>query len=322
MIALFDGLLARDTRTKAASTLAMLAIAIVNNDVSSAERIRASLADVMPRTQCIMTPRVHPGAEVTVALWHATQSPEAWMSLNGVRVGTEPQALVGSHPVGAPLTANSSAAWRFTAPLVPGIYEVEVDWWADWPLRVTGTEADDVGLLPQRETTRRTLTVTNDPERITQRVGLDVIDLTALVETPYVVVMPNGARAGIWFRIPSVPARFVGTWSIETNGAWAPLIERTVYHVDPFDVLCISFVDSPHGPWPDRLRVRFAPSTDPIDALPTSPGVALKFGGVTPARALDAAWGVPLELTFKRLSELPSRKTYQLENVRALPVTH
>ena len=72
---------------------------------------------------------------------------------------------------------------------------------ADWTLRATGTEESERGLLPQHETTKKTLVVAAGPERLPQLA--DTLDFDPGYQDsqrPYFMLIPSGLA------MPAFPA--------------------------------------------------------------------------------------------------------------------
>lgn len=274
-----------------------LADALVRGGHLSAAEVARIASECTPRTRCVVTPQVAPGAPVGVAV--VPERGDA-MLVGSLRITIDGEVVV-EQPERWVQRFNTPLRAGFTAPSEPGDHVVDVEWCAT----VSGVEWLGPFELSAVESARMPLRVARGPERIpsTRDPARDPFAITPIG----VVVAQQGNRDFVRLHIEREPGPtgLFGRWLIEIDGTWRELGSSKGTHLGD-----MRFLSPPEGGWPETLRVRFEPDAEEDLVQRLTPGVSLMAAAYV--RALDAAWVEPREFRLRKCGGNSNRPGVEL----------
>jgi hypothetical protein len=303
--AIFDRFLARvrasDRKSK---DLRLLAIGaeLVRRKAMTLDKLQTSVRSFDVHPTLHMTPRAKPSSEVVLQCAIPGGATNGIIIVHDVTVSSKvPTGM--SRPLPARITrAVTKEYWSFEAPAEAGEYEVEIRWEAGWEVNQTWV----LGEGERRE--RRTLTVAHGPERLERVVDPARARFDEILEWPLLRIQTGpkgaGARHVALLYIPNTSLRLMGRWTLRCGEVDYPL--QAIVGWDEYrQAWGSALVTPPADGWPEVLTLRYHPTAEPVDAIPSewlSASTGITNDASRLGRHIEGVWARTTDFTLRRTS--------------------
>ena len=317
--AIFDRFLARVRESDRKSRdLRLLAIGeeLVRRKAMTLDQLQTIVRSIDVHPTLHMTPRAKPSSEVVLQCAVPGGATNGIIIVHDVTVSSK-VPTGNSSPLPARITrAVTKAYWSFEAPAEPGDYEVEIRWEAGWDVNQTWV----LGEGERREL--RTLTVAHGPERLERVVDPARAPFDEILEWPILSIQTGprgaGARHGVVLYLPNTSLRLMGRWTLRCGDVDYPLqaiVALNEYRQASGSVL----VTPPADGWPEVLTLRYHPTAEPVDAIPSewnSAPTGMTNEASRLGRHIEGMWARTTDFTLRRMPVGQTfGETYSLERV-------